>query len=109
MVDFGLFLTYGLVIGGAAIALLLPFIKALMSNPKSLIPTGIGVAALLVVYLLGYLLADSNVTEKYAEYGVTEGSSQTIGGYIRMVYILIILCLAGIVYSEFINPYVKKK
>jgi hypothetical protein len=66
-----------------------------------MVKSAIGVGVLLVVFGLGYIISGSELTTKYIESGVTsEGLSKVLGGMISMVYILMAIAAAGIVYTE---------
>ena len=90
-----------IMVGVAALsAVVLPLIKSL-SEPKVLIKTGIGVAALLIVFLIGWALSGNEVTPTYANFGIDEGGSKLVGGALTTMYILFIVSVIGIVFSEF--------
>ena len=99
MEDIGLYVGYLLFIVAVGAAAILPLISALKS-PKDLMKSLMGVGALLVLFLVSYALAGSEVTAKYVAQGVGEGSSKLIGAGLTMFYIVFVLALLGIVYSE---------
>ncbi|MCB0487419.1 MAG: hypothetical protein R2820_13385 [Cyclobacteriaceae bacterium] len=99
MEDIGLYVGYVLFIVAVGAAAILPLISALKS-PKDLMKSLMGVGALLVLFLVSYALAGSEVTAKYVAQGVGEGSSKLIGAGLTMFYIVFVLALLGIVYSE---------
>lgn len=98
--NFGLWLAYILVIAGVILAVVFPIISSI-SEPKKMVKTLIGLGVILVVFGLGYVISGSELTAKYIESGVeTEGLSKMIGGLLTMVYILLGIAAAGIVYTE---------
>lgn len=98
--NFGLWLAYILVIIGVLLAIIFPIISSI-GEPQKMVKSAIGVGVLLVVFGLGYALSGSELTAKYIESGVdTEGLSKAIGGVLTMVYILMAIAAAGIVYTE---------
>lgn len=99
MEDLGLYLGYGLIIVALAAAVILPLMNALKS-PKDLMKSLMGVGALVVIFLISFGLAGSEVTAKYVAQGVGEGSSKLIGAGLTMFYIVFIIAVIGIVYSE---------
>lgn len=99
MEDIGLFVGYGLFIIALGSAIILPILNVVKS-PKDLVKTGIGVGALLVVFLISFGLAGSEVTAAYVAQGVGEGSSKLIGAGLTMFYMVFIGAMIGIVYSE---------
>jgi len=98
--NFGLYLAYIMTILGVLLAIVLPLIK-LMDEPKKLVNSAIGVGILVVVYGLAYVISGSELTSIYIESEVeTETLSKMIGGMLIMVYIMLGLAGAGIVYTE---------
>lgn len=89
----------------ALAAIVLPLINSL-SHPKTLLKSAIGVVALLVLFLVTWSIADSTVTNVYLEFGITESSSKFVGGSLILMYVLFIIAVIGIVFSE-INKAIK--
>lgn len=98
-IDIALYGSYILVLIAAIAAVVLPLIQSL-GDPASLVKSGIGVAALLVIFLVGYALSGSEVLPSYVEFGVDAGLSKFVGGLLTMMYLLIFVALAGIVFTE---------
>lgn len=99
VVNIGLIAAYVLIVVGGLGALILPLISA-MSHPKSLLYTFIGVLALGIMFVIGWGIAGSEVTAEYLKYDVNESSSKVIGGALTMMYMLILIALVGIVFTE---------
>jgi len=99
-VEIGLKFTYVLLAVAIAAALFLPLIKSLTTNPASLVKGGIGLGAILVVYLIGFAMSGSEVTASYVEFGVDSDLSKYIGGLLNAMYVLMGIALAGIVFTE---------
>lgn len=99
MIDFALIVGYALIGIAALAAIVLPLIGAL-SDPKSLAASGIGIAGLFVVFLIGYLISGSEVTATYTQFGVDATLSKIIGGAVTMMYLLILIIFVAILYSE---------
>ena len=97
--DIILYIGYALVIVAAAGSVILPLINSL-GNPKSLIQSGIGIVALLLIFGISYAVSGSEVTEVYSSFDVDSSGSKTIGGLIIMMYMLIGIAVAGIVFTE---------
>lgn len=93
MVDIGLIVAYVLIVLCALSAILIPLVQS-FGDPKSLIKSGIGLGAVLVVFLIGFALADSDSE------GTTESTSKLVGAGIISMYIFILLALLGIAYTE---------
>lgn len=100
-IDIFLFISEALIIIGAILAVVMPLIKSL-GNPSSLVKTGIGVAALAVVFFIAYTMADSEVLPKYAAdpFNLTPGLSKFVGGALLTTYALFIIAIVGIVVTE---------
>ena len=99
-VDIGLKFTYALLAIGIVAAIAMPLIQSLRSDPKSLGKTAIGVGFILVIYFIGYAMSGSEVTARYAEFGVDSVVSKRIGGLLNAMYLLMVLALAGILITE---------
>ena len=101
IVNVGIIVAYVLIVIGVVTAVVFPLINA-MSEPKTLVKSGIGIVAVLAIFGLGYLLSDSSLTAKFIQSGVdTENLSKMIGGALTMVYLLMGVAIIGIVYTEF--------
>ena len=101
IVNVGIIIAYILIVIGVVSAVVFPLINA-VSQPQSLVKSGIGILAIAVVFGIGYALSDSGLTAKFIQSGVeTEGLSKMIGGALTMVYLLMGVALIGIVYTEF--------
>ena len=101
IVNVGIIVAYVLIVIGVVSAVVFPLINA-VSQPQSLVKSGIGILAIAVVFGIGYALSDSGLTAKFIQSGVeTEGLSKMIGGALTMVYLLMGVALIGIVYTEF--------
>ena len=99
MEDIGLYVGYALFIVAVASAAILPLVNAL-KPPKELVKCLMGLGALVVLFLISFGLAGSEVTAKYTAQGIGEGSSKLIGAGLTMFYIVFIVALLGIVFSE---------
>ncbi len=98
-IDIALYAAYILTIIAAVAAVVLPLIQSL-SDPSSLAKSGIGLVALLVVFGIGYGLSGSEVLPSYVEFGVDASLSKFIGGSLTMMYILTLVAIVGIVFTE---------
>jgi len=99
---------YGLIAGYILIALaivsavVLPLINAI-SNPKSLLMGAVGLVAIGLIFLIGYALADNEVTTTYINAGVGETGSQLVGGLLITMYIILGASVIGIIFTEILN------
>lgn len=93
IIDVGLVLSYVLIAVSTLAAILIPLAQSL-GDPQSLVKSGIGLGAVVVVFLVGYVLADSNSP------GATETTSKLVGAGIISMYIFFAIAVVGIVYTE---------
>ena len=93
IIDVGLYASYILIVLCALAAVVIPLIQS-FGDPQSLVKSGIGLAVLAVVFLIGYALADGNSA------GATETTSKVVGAGIIAMYIFFFMALFGIVYTE---------
>jgi hypothetical protein len=98
-IDIALFLAYALTILAALAAVAFPIFNA-VSDPKNLIKSGIGVGALLVIFLVSWAISDNEVTPLYIEKEVGADLSKFVGGLLTMMYVLTLGAIGGIIYTE---------
>lgn len=96
---YGLYAAYILVGLALVLAFVLPLISA-FSNPKSLLATVGGIVLIAVLFFIGWSISGDEVTTVYTKFDVTESSSKLIGGALITMYILIILALVSIAFTE---------
>jgi hypothetical protein len=99
MIDIGLYIFYVLFFIALAAAVILPSIS-ILKNPTSLKSSAMGVGGLVLLFVVSYVLSGSEVTTKYLSAGVDEGASKMIGAGLIMFYIVLIISIVGMVYSE---------
>lgn len=98
-INIALWVAMIMVIVAALAAIVLPLINSI-SHPKSLIKSGIGVVGIGILFLICWSIADNEVTNKYLDFGVNETRSKLVGGSLLMMYVLFVLAIVGIVFSE---------
>lgn len=100
--DIMLYVSYALVGIGAVVSILMPLFKSL-DNPKSLLKTGLGVVAILVLFFVCYSISGNEVLPKFESdpFNLTPAMSQMVGGLMITTYVLTIVALAGILVTEF--------
>lgn len=97
--DIMLYLAYTLVIISAVAALILPLINA-FGNPRALLQSGIGVLALVVIYLISFALSSDEVTTVYTQNNVGPDLSKFVGGIIIMMYLMLGIAVVSIFFTE---------
>lgn len=99
MLDVGLYLLYALLTIAVLAAIVFPLINSL-SNPRGLIRSGIGVALMLVLFVIAYALSGSELTRPAVAAGLTGPSVKLIGAGLIMLYIVLFLAVLALIYSE---------
>jgi hypothetical protein len=98
-VDIMMIVAYAL-LGLAVLAvIILPIINAI-GNPKSLVSGAIGLVFILVVFGIGYSIAGAEVTATFSKFGIDAGLSKYVGGIISTTYILVVIAIVGIAFTE---------
>lgn len=101
MIDFGLYLSYGLVALAAIGAFLVPLVLTIMNgNLKGLMKIGIGLIVILVVFGISYAISGDEVTPRYELFDIDAGASKQIGGALIMTYIFMTVAFVGMVFTE---------
>lgn len=93
LIDVSLSASYILIILCALSAIIIPLVQS-FGDPQTLVKSGIGIVAVAVIFLISYAVAGS-VTE-----GATATTSKMVGGGIITTYILFLVAIVGIVYTE---------
>ncbi len=97
--DFALYAGYLLFIVALLSGVILPLVKSL-DNPKSLLKSGIGVGALLAIFLVAFLVSKGDVSAVAQKFEITATGSKVIGATLTTVYILGIGSIVAIIYTE---------
>jgi hypothetical protein len=72
-------------------------VRGLLINPQGIRSAAVGVGALLVVFLLSYLVADGS---DFAEYkSMTESGSKWVSTGLNAFYIMMVLSVGAVVFS----------
>lgn len=93
IIDIGLYAGYILIFLCAITAVVFPLIQS-FGDPQALVKSGIGLGAIIVIFFLGYAIADSDSP------GATETTSKLVGAGLISMYVLFFIALIGIVYTE---------
>lgn len=99
MLDVGLYTLYALLFIAVAAAIIFPVINSL-SNPSGLIKTGIGIGVIAVLFGISYALSGSDLTRSAIAAGLSESSVKLIGAGLIMLYMVFILAVLALIYSE---------
>lgn len=96
MINFGLWISYLLIIAAVAVAIIFPVMQ-IAKNPKAAKGTFIGLGVLLGIFLLSLILSGGEALEKYK---VSAGQSKMIGAGLTMIYLLGFGAIVVAVYTE---------
>ena len=99
MLDLGLYITYALIFIAVASMIVFPIFH-MLREPKLLLRSAIGIGIVVVIFVVSYAMADSEVNLKAAALGITTTTSKLIGAGLIMFYITLILSIIGLIYSE---------
>ena len=99
VINIGLYVSYVLL--GLAIlsSLVLPLINSL-DDTSALIKSGIGIGIIIVLFVISWALSGNEVTDGYIKRDVGEGISKAVGGALIMMYMLFLVAIVGIIYTE---------
>ncbi len=97
--DVGLQTAYVLLIL-AIVGIAVGFVINAISNPVSVLRSGIGVVVILVIWGIAYGISTNEVTKVYQEFNVDAGLSQMIGSVLTLTGTLGLLAILGIVITE---------
>ncbi|MEM6297631.1 MAG: hypothetical protein AAF740_02975 [Bacteroidota bacterium] len=96
-----IYITYVLFAIAAIVAIAAPLVTSLINNPKSLIPGAIGVAILGILFFICVALETApDEVQIIAGQEITPSISKNVGGSIRMMIVLLIIGVAGLVFTE---------
>ncbi len=93
IIDIGIFASYALIVLCAIAAIGMPLVQS-FGDPKSLVKSGIGVGILVVVFVIGYVIADGNAE------GTTYATSKYVGAGIITTYVCFFAAILGILFTE---------
>jgi hypothetical protein len=99
MLDLGLYVFYVLLFIAVAAAVIFPILNSL-KEPAALIRSGIGIAVILVLFGISYGLSDSTLSRNAITFGLSEGNVKLISAGLIMFYIVLILAILALIYSE---------
>ena len=109
LINIGLYGAYALIIIAAGAAIIMNVINSL-SNVKSLIKSGIGIAALLVIFFIGYSMAPSELdtvtraaferAEVDPDAASTIQTFRLVGASMTTTLILVVIAVVGLIYSS---------
>ncbi len=101
--NLGLTLVY-ILLGLTILAAIVFPIRTIVQDPASGVRALIGVAAIGLIFLIGYAVSGDEVTYVYEKNGVTTaGASQLIGGAMNLMFITLAAIVGATIFSEVRN------
>lgn len=98
-ISWGLYFGYFLMAASILVVIILP-LRNVLKAPGDLKKSATGIGTILVLFLISYLLSGSEVTQKAASLGVDAGGSRLIGAGLIMFYIVLVVAVISLIYSE---------
>jgi len=99
MVNFGLYLTYFLVLVAVAGSIIFP-LKYTLQNIGDAKGVFIALGAMVAILLVGYFTASADYNFKGMENYIIQGNVKLVGGGLNSLYILIVIAIVSSVYFE---------
>ena len=100
LINIGIIITY-IMIAGAALAVLGFSVIQMTKSPDNAKKTLYTVGGLVVVLVVSYLIASSEVLPSYEKYHINSGGSKRVGMGLNAFYFLVIGAVLTILYTEF--------
>ena len=99
-IDIALYVSYG-VLGFSTLAIVVLPVLRLLNQPGALVGPLVRLGALVVVFVILRALSSNSIGDQ------TVGMFKSVGAGLLMMYILVILSLAGIFFSEMVGIFKK--
>lgn len=102
MIDFGLYIMYLLTlvaVGAAVVFPLMYMVKNFAEAKKALL----GLAGMLVLFLISWMIASSDVMPAWEKYNISGSEAKLIGGGLICMYLMIFVSIGAMVYGEVKN------
>ena len=98
-IDIGLYISFILLAVATASAVLMPLLNAI-KHPAGLVKSLIGVGGLVVLFIVAYSVSGSELSAKAVALGVDESGSKLIGAGLILFYLVFVISIVGVIYSE---------
>lgn len=98
-VNAGLYSAYVLLAVAIGASIILPLLNTLQS-PGEIKKALYAIAGMVVLFVVSYVLAGSEVSDDQAAKGITENTSKLVGAGLIMFYLISIIAVVGLAYSE---------
>lgn len=101
-INLGIIITYILLFVAVLAALLFPLIQT-FSNLKAAKSGLIGLGAILVVFIISFLVSPAETGPFYEKFGISPTLSKAIGGGIVATYLFFIGAAVSIIYAQVVK------
>ena len=106
LINIGIILTY-LMIGFATFAAIGFGIKKMLSNQNSSKKTLYSIGGLVLIFIISYLMSSDEILGSYEKYEITSSTAKQVGMGLMTFYILAIVAIGAILYSELSKKFSK--
>ena len=100
LINIGIIITYNMILGGA-LAVLGFSVMQMIKTPDNAKKTLYTIGGLVVVLIISYLIASSEVLPSYEKYKITSGAAKRVGMGLNAFYFLAIGAVLTVLYTEF--------
>ena len=100
LINIGIIITYIMILGGA-LAVLGFSVMQMIKTPDNAKKTLYTIGGLVVVLIISYLIASSEVLPSYEKYKITSGAAKRVGMGLNAFYFLAIGAVLTVLYTEF--------
>ena len=100
LIDIGIIITY-IMIFGAALGVLGFSVMQMIKSPNNAKKTLYMVGGLIVILIISYIVASSEVLPSYEKYHINAGAAKRVGMGLNTFYFLAIGAVLTVIYTEF--------
>ena len=100
LINIGIIITY-IMIFGAALAVIAFSVMQMVKHPNNAKKTLYTVGGLVVILIISYLIASSEVLPSYEKYHINSGAAKRVGMGLNAFYFLAIGAVLTVLYTEF--------
>ena len=100
LITIGIIITY-IMIFGAALAVVGFSIRQMIKSPNNAKKTLYTIGGLVLILVISYLIASSEVLPSYEKYHINAGAAKRVGMGLNAFYFLAIGAVVAVLYTEF--------
>jgi hypothetical protein len=99
LIDIGIYISYALLFVAVLAMIVLPLMNAIKA-PGDMAKSAMGLGALVVLFIIAFLISGSELTSAQQAAGITESGSKMIGAGLTMFYFVFVIAVISMIYSE---------